>query len=132
VELGLYCEGGPPLDVADRINASFPSYLLKPVHQRIAVDIANDDRFVVCVSPDSSPLLKYPPREMLDGLRRVGFRLNTGLDGTGFVLLVLNKASGYYFGANFPHVTSLTYRWTPPANAKHRCWREPVDNRWED
>ncbi|KAI9439032.1 hypothetical protein H4582DRAFT_2056880 [Lactarius indigo] len=27
-------------------------------------------------------------RETLDGLRRVGFRLNTGIDGTGFILLV--------------------------------------------
>ena len=37
-------------------------------------------------------------RETLDGLRRVGFRLNTGIDGTGFILLVWVKASGYYFG----------------------------------
>ena len=38
-------------------------------------------------------------RETLDGLRRVGFRLNTGIDGTGFILLAWTKASGYYFGA---------------------------------
>ncbi|KAF8261173.1 FAD/NAD(P)-binding domain-containing protein [Lactarius quietus] len=76
---GLYYEGGPPADVADRINASFPNYLQKPLHQRIVVDIAEKDR------------------ETLDGLRRVGFRLNTGIDGTGFILLVWVKASGYYF-----------------------------------
>jgi hypothetical protein len=46
LELGLYHEGGPPPDVADRINASFPNYLQKPIHQRIVVDIANDDRSV--------------------------------------------------------------------------------------
>lgn len=40
-----------------------------------------------------------PSRETLEGLRRVGFRLNTGIDGTGFILLVWSKASGYYFGA---------------------------------
>ncbi|KAF8261171.1 hypothetical protein EI94DRAFT_1746631 [Lactarius quietus] len=66
---GLYYEGGPPADVADRINASFPNYLQKPLHQRIVVDIAEKDR------------------ETLDGLRRVGFRLNTGIDGSGFILL---------------------------------------------
>ena len=38
-------------------------------------------------------------RETLDGLRRVGFRLNTGIDGSGFILLAWTKASGYYFGA---------------------------------
>jgi len=75
----LYCEGGPPPDVADRINASFPNYLQKPMHQRIVEDIANDDK------------------ETLDGLRRVGFRLNTGIDGSGFILLAWSKAGGYYF-----------------------------------
>lgn len=76
---GLYYEGGPSPDVADRLNASLPIYLQKPLHQRIVKDIADKDR------------------ETLEGLRRVGFRLNTGIDGTGFLLLVWSKASGYYF-----------------------------------
>jgi len=76
---GLYYEGGPSPDVADRLNASLPIYLQKPLHQRIVKDIADKDR------------------ETLDGLRRVGFRVNTGIDGTGFLLLVWTKASGYYF-----------------------------------
>jgi hypothetical protein len=100
VKLGLYYEGGPPPDVADRLNASFPNYLQKPIHQRMVVDIANDDKSVVWLFPDSSLRLMYSPRVTLDGLRRVGFRLNTGIDGSGFILLVWNKASGYYFGAN--------------------------------
>lgn len=49
-ELGLYYEGGPPPDVADRINASFPNYLQKPLHRRIVVDIEKEDRFVVKVT----------------------------------------------------------------------------------
>jgi len=76
---GLYHEGGPSPDVADRLNASLPIYLQKPIHQRIVKDIEVKDR------------------ETLDGLRRVGFRLNTGIDDTGFLLLVWTKASGYYF-----------------------------------
>ena len=100
LELGLYFEGGPPPDVADRINASFPNYLQKPIHQRIVADIANDDKSVYENYPDSSPPSKGPAvRETLDGLRRVGFRLNTGIDGSGFLLLAWNKAGGYYFGA---------------------------------
>ena len=55
LELGLYFEGGPPPDVADRINASFPNYLQKPLHQRIVLDIANDDKSVHENFPDSSP-----------------------------------------------------------------------------
>ncbi|KAI0271306.1 FAD/NAD(P)-binding domain-containing protein [Gloeopeniophorella convolvens] len=76
---GLYHEGGPSPDVADRVNASFPNFLQKPIHQRLVRDIAEKDK------------------ETLDGLRRVGFRLNTGIDGSGFILLAWSKASGYYF-----------------------------------
>jgi hypothetical protein len=86
--------------VADRINASFPNYLQKPFHQRIVVDIAEDDRSVYQFFQILLPLTDQS-REMLDGLRRVGFRLNTGIDGTGFILLVWSKASGYYFGTIF-------------------------------
>jgi len=55
LKLGLYFEGGPPPDIADRINASFPNYLQKPLHQRIVTDIANDDKSVYEKFPDSSP-----------------------------------------------------------------------------
>jgi hypothetical protein len=44
--IGLYYEGGPPPDVADRIGASFPIYLQKPLRQRSVVNIAEKDRFV--------------------------------------------------------------------------------------
>ncbi|KAH9990774.1 hypothetical protein BJV77DRAFT_963198 [Russula vinacea] len=40
----VFIPKGPSPDVADRINASFSIYLQKPLHQRIVVDIANDDR----------------------------------------------------------------------------------------
>jgi hypothetical protein len=51
LELSLYWEGGPPIDVADRINASFPNYLKKTLHQRMVIDIENEDRSVVEVFP---------------------------------------------------------------------------------
>ena len=47
VRLGLYYEGVPPPDVADRLNASFPIYLQKSIHQRIAVEIEKDDKSVL-------------------------------------------------------------------------------------
>ena len=105
--IGLYYEGGPSPDVADRINASFPNYLAKPLHQRIVADIAEKDRFVHFGRADLENFSsKDVFRETLDGLRRVGFRLNTGIDGTGFILLAWTRASGYYFGAHITKVVS--------------------------
>ena len=37
-------------------------------------------------------------REILDGLKSVGFRLNSGIDGTGFVLLAGERLGGFYPG----------------------------------
>jgi hypothetical protein len=64
------------------------------------------------VFPELLGLLKdHSIRETLDGLRKVGFRVNTGIEGTGFLLLVWSKASGYYFGAyshSAPHFHPVT------------------------
>ncbi|KIJ68134.1 hypothetical protein HYDPIDRAFT_107789 [Hydnomerulius pinastri MD-312] len=76
--LALFWEGGPPTDVADRVNASFPNHLLKLVHQRVTKQIAEADK------------------ELLDGLRKVGFKLTFGEDDSGFLLLAWKKAGGYY------------------------------------
>ncbi|KAI0043336.1 FAD/NAD(P)-binding domain-containing protein [Auriscalpium vulgare] len=75
----LYHEGGAPPDVADRIDASFPNYLRKLVHQRFVKDIAELDK------------------DTLEGLERVGFKLGWGIDRSGFSLLAWDKAGGYYF-----------------------------------
>ncbi|KAH7888534.1 FAD/NAD(P)-binding domain-containing protein [Phlebopus sp. FC_14] len=76
--LGLFWEGGPPTDIADRVNASYPNKLVKLLHQRVAKDVADADK------------------ELLDGLRRVGFKLTLGPDDSGFVILAWEKAGGYY------------------------------------
>ncbi|KAI6098808.1 FAD/NAD(P)-binding domain-containing protein [Pisolithus croceorrhizus] len=76
---GLYLECGLPTDIADRVNASFPNFLLKLVHQRVMTDLAEADR------------------DTLDGLRRVGFKLNMGDDDSGPVQLIWKRGGGYYF-----------------------------------
>lgn len=38
-------------------------------------------------------------RDVLDGLRKAGFRLNSGLKDAGVTLQNKEKAGGYYFGA---------------------------------
>ncbi|KAA1476329.1 FAD/NAD(P)-binding domain-containing protein [Dentipellis sp. KUC8613] len=74
----IYREGFPT-DTADRLNASFPNFLNHLVQQRVVQDIATKDK------------------EVLDGLKRVGFRLNYGVDGSGFALLAWGRGGGYYF-----------------------------------
>ncbi|KAG1751337.1 uncharacterized protein EDB91DRAFT_1243608 [Suillus paluster] len=73
-----FCEGGPPTDIADRVNGSYPNGLVKLLHQRLTKEIAEADK------------------ELLDGLRRRGFKLTFGEDGSGFLSMVWSKAGGYY------------------------------------
>ncbi|KAJ3994387.1 hypothetical protein F5050DRAFT_1838041 [Lentinula boryana] len=75
----LYAEGTLPTDLADRVNASFPlGFMMNGFAQRATEAIAEKDS------------------NMLDGLRKRGFKLNTGINGTGFGMLAWSKASGYY------------------------------------
>ncbi|KIK22727.1 hypothetical protein PISMIDRAFT_679944 [Pisolithus microcarpus 441] len=75
----LYAENGPPTDLADRINSSFPNAIVKLLHRRVTKLLAEADK------------------DILNGLRKVGFKLNMGEDGSGLLQLVLKKAGGYYF-----------------------------------
>ncbi|KAL1678256.1 hypothetical protein EV122DRAFT_212285 [Schizophyllum commune] len=75
---GLYTEDGPPVDVADRLNAAFPNLVMFELAKRLAIQIADADK------------------ELLDGLKRVGFRTNMGYKDAGFLLLAWERAGGYY------------------------------------
>ncbi|KAG9224371.1 hypothetical protein PLEOSDRAFT_1065723 [Pleurotus ostreatus PC15] len=74
----LYSEDAPPVDVADRLNASFPNSLVVDISRRQVQQIAAADK------------------ELLDGLKRVGFRTNLGYKNAGSGLLAWDKAGGYY------------------------------------
>jgi hypothetical protein len=63
------------------VNASYPTHVAQLLQKRVTKDIAEADK------------------ELLDGLRRVGFKLTMGEDDTGFFQLALGKAGGYYFDA---------------------------------
>jgi cation diffusion facilitator CzcD-associated flavoprotein CzcO len=75
---GVYDETGPPSDVADRLNASFGNMMRVPLYQAQTKQIADLDK------------------ELLDDLTQVGFKVNMGIDGTGFALLAWDRAGGYY------------------------------------
>ncbi|PFH47509.1 hypothetical protein AMATHDRAFT_151910 [Amanita thiersii Skay4041] len=75
---GLYCEGGPPVDIADRVAASYPRLMSMEMAQRNVQKIAKLDKGI------------------LDGLTKRGFRINFGIQGTGSGLLAWSRAGGYY------------------------------------
>ena len=39
-------------------------------------------------------------RHILEGLRKVGFKLTLGEDGTGLMPLIWSRLGGYYFGVS--------------------------------
>jgi putative flavoprotein involved in K+ transport len=74
----LYDEG-PPLEDCDLITTSIPLPLLRKTHKILTERAKNLDR------------------ELLDGLERVGFKLDFGEDGTGWQFKYLTRGGGYYF-----------------------------------
>jgi cation diffusion facilitator CzcD-associated flavoprotein CzcO len=74
----LYDEG-PPLEDCDLITASMPLPLTKKTHILLTERAKNLDR------------------QLLEGLERVGFKLDFGEDGTGWQFKYLTRGGGYYF-----------------------------------
>lgn len=75
---GIYEEGGPTLEDADLMSASVPYNLLPELHIPATARIAENDR------------------ELLDGLRRAGFELDFGDDGSGLFMKYLRGSFSYY------------------------------------
>ncbi|CCM06537.1 uncharacterized protein FIBRA_08811 [Fibroporia radiculosa] len=74
----LYREGGIPADAADRLSSSMPILLQKEANKRTAAAIAEADK------------------ALLQGLRKVGFKYNMGIDDSGVMHLVYLRGGGYY------------------------------------
>ncbi|KAL2174088.1 oxidoreductase-like protein [Thermothelomyces heterothallicus CBS 202.75] len=74
----LYEENGPPVEDSDIAVWGWPSEVLKSVQ----VDLA-----AISVARD---------REMLDGLDKAGFKIDTGPSGGGLFLKYLQRGGGYY------------------------------------
>ncbi|GAB3346258.1 flavin-containing monooxygenase [Modestobacter lapidis] len=75
---GVYEEGGPDVDDADLMSASVPYNLLPELHIPATAQIAENDG------------------ELLDGLRRAGFKLDFGDDGSGLFMKYLRGNFAYY------------------------------------
>ncbi|KAK4687481.1 hypothetical protein P7C73_g2631, partial [Tremellales sp. Uapishka_1] len=76
---GLYGPGSPPTELADRIAESNPKTVAKLFHKRIIPKIAEADT------------------ELLAGLKKAGFDAWMGPEKSGFLMMALEKAGGYYF-----------------------------------
>jgi cation diffusion facilitator CzcD-associated flavoprotein CzcO len=74
----LYDEG-PPLADCDLITASIPLAVAKTSHKLLTEQA------------------KALDKELLEGLARVGFKLDFGDDGTGWQFKYLTRGGGYYF-----------------------------------
>ena len=74
----LYSEG-PPLADCDLITASMPLPLARKAHVQMTEQAKQLDK------------------QLLDGLARVGFRLDFGEDGSGWQFKYLTRGGGYYF-----------------------------------
>ena len=74
----LYDEG-LPLEDSDLITTSMPLALAKRSHQAFTARAKSLDQ------------------ELLDGLERIGFKLDFGEDGTGWQFMYLTRGGGYYF-----------------------------------
>ncbi len=74
----LYDEG-PPLEDCDLVASSMPTPLARKSHVALTARAKKLDE------------------KLLDGLERVGFKLDDGEDGTGWQFLYLTRGGGYYF-----------------------------------
>jgi len=77
-ELYRQNDGVLPIADTDLIAASVPYPLLARLHQPLSRQMAEDDK------------------DLLDGLRKIGFLLDNGEDDTGYFLKLLRHQAGYY------------------------------------
>ncbi|KAL6408851.1 indole-3-pyruvate monooxygenase-like protein [Ilyonectria robusta] len=75
---GIYSEDGPPVDDADMLIHGLPTPVLK------AIQIKVGERQAEC------------DKEILEGLDKVGFKVDRGPDGAGLFFKYFQRGGGYY------------------------------------
>ena len=75
---GLYEEGGPDTEDADLLFMSIPNAMLKRLHV------------------DATKEIKKRDAELLAGLEKAGFKLDSGPDEAGFFMKYFQRGGGYY------------------------------------
>lgn len=75
---GVYDENGPPVVDADMLIHGLPTPVLKALHAGLTKKTTEHDR------------------EMLDGLKRAGFKTDAGPDDAGLLIKYFQRGGGYY------------------------------------
>ncbi len=75
---GLYEEGGPSTEDADLMFMSIPNAMLKRMHVDATQEISRRDK------------------DLLAGLEKAGFKLDSGPDDAGFFMKYFQRGGGYY------------------------------------
>jgi cation diffusion facilitator CzcD-associated flavoprotein CzcO len=75
----IYLSDGPPIEVRDLLNSSIPYPVARMAHKLITRKVKELDA------------------DLLDRLRKVGFKLDFGEDETGWPLKFRTRGGGYYF-----------------------------------
>ncbi|KAL7948091.1 hypothetical protein V8C42DRAFT_316670 [Trichoderma barbatum] len=78
IVLAAYSEHGPPVEDVDLLTHSYPLAVLKSLQTSVARKQAENDR------------------DILEGLMRVGFKVDTGPDGAGLFFKYFQWGGGYY------------------------------------
>lgn len=76
---GLYLGEGPSLEDRDLINTSMSMKLMLATHKKLTDQAKKHDQ------------------PILEALSKAGFKLNDGIDGTGWPFLFRTRGGGYYF-----------------------------------
>jgi hypothetical protein len=94
ISIGIYAEGGPPVDIADQLSASLPLKVVKSIQQRATKIIKTLDQYVnrdIVTLRGKHYLTQCARRALLNDLEKVGFKLNYGVDGSGALILYDSK-----------------------------------------
>ncbi|KPM44550.1 hypothetical protein AK830_g2052 [Neonectria ditissima] len=75
---GIYSEDGPPVDDADMLIHGLPTPVLKAIQIKVGERQADCDK------------------EILEGLDKVGFKVDRGPDGAGLFFKYFQRGGGYY------------------------------------
>lgn len=96
---GVNDHDGPPTEIADLVSFSFPlAFIADSFGKRQVLDCEKMDAFVLCMVFLCSVLLMVTCRDLLDGLKSRGFKLNRGTYDAGAYLNAWGRRGGHYIG----------------------------------
>ena len=100
------------------------------ISKRKVLEVEEMDKLVRLLAESNLWILRNDTRDILDGLRKRGFKLNLGYNDTGLLPLVWRRGGGYYLGNSHFIYVELSERAqdiTMLPCLFHRCWRKSAN-----